>query len=184
MKSVYLFALSVLAVATDSALAQNFQYKISLYADSAQATSIAHDNTPGVLTVFVVHEPTESAVQPLATASMFRIVPSPGFTGVWLAETPSFLFLGTSPTGIIISYTDCVMLPVRVLEVQYTLFGTSEACSYLQVVEHPEQGLSTIDCDFQLQPVVGGKLTINPNETCTPLPVRTSTWGMIKALYR
>lgn len=163
--------------------AESSEYRLRIYSDEAHTSTQANDVGPGVLTLFVVFESTDEADVPFATGSIFRIQSSAGFTGVWLDETSSYTVVGTSPVGVQIGFPHCVALPTRVLSVRYTTFGTSAPCSGLQVVEHPVHGLWGIDCDFQVQVTVGEKLTINPDATCSPVPVRETTWGRIKALY-
>lgn len=181
MKVAVLLSLALLAAARPSS-GQIFQHEISLYADPSHTTTDGYDLAPGVLSVFVVHETTPAASS--GVSSGFRIVSSPGFTGVWLSETPLYFFEGTTPGGIALSYGACVQLPTRLVEVRYTVFGTSAECSYLEVGAHPEHGLVAIDCDFELIPATGGKLSINPNPTCPPVPVESTTWGKVKSLYR
>jgi hypothetical protein len=157
--------------------------QINIYSDANFTSKEALDNVPGTLTVFIVHEPT-----PWTLATWFKITPSNGFTGMWLSETTPFLFLGTSPTGIQIAYGTCLEGPTLVLEVTYSVFGTSEPCSYLEVGAHPEMdcgGPYTEGCPyFEMETGIGGRLTINPTPQCSPAPVEPSTWGRVKALYR
>jgi len=163
---------------------------VSLYADPAHSVKYAHDTAPGVLTVYVVHE-----AQPIipnvsvATSLDFRVSQSSGFTGVWLEESTTHLFLGSSPTGIRFAYGGCLQLPTRVLEIHYSVFGTSDECSYLEVVGHPDEicgsdAICAFDCEFEYHVPIGGRLVINPNAECSPLPVALTTWGKIKSLYR
>jgi hypothetical protein len=159
-------------------------HSIDLYADPTYAITQAFDLTPGTMTVYVVHKATING----ATNSAFRIAASTDFTGVWVEESSPFaLVVGTSPTGIEIGYNFGCMFPsALVLEVVYTMSGTSAECSYLEVVAHPNhpEGLNLPDCSFGLTATPGGKLTINPNETCSMVPTEASTWGRVKSLYR
>jgi hypothetical protein len=162
--------------------------QFNIYSDPAFTSKEAFDTAPATLTLFVVHENPVLADQG-RTYSEFRIVPSVGFTGVWLSETSPFPVIGASPTGIQIGYSYCVSLPALVLEVTYAVFGTSEDCSYLDVVEHPQNMFGedvpvTVDCNFVYFSGTGGRLTVNPTANCPPVPVEPSTWGKVKALYR
>jgi hypothetical protein len=154
---------------------------INLYADADHTSTEAFDLAPGTLTVFVVHEGGSAGV-----AIAFKIAASPGFTGVWLSETSPFVWVfGTSPSGVEIGYAACVQPPVLVLEVKYTVFGTSEECSLLEVVGHPNHfGIDIALCQGINVYADGGRLTVNPTEGCSPVPAEPSTWGKVKALYQ
>lgn len=184
------FAASIVFLMTlvVNARAQPTHY-VSLYADAAHSVRYANDTAPGILTVYVVHE-AEPIIPNVSVASSldFRIAQSPGFTGVWLDESTTHLFLGTSPSGIRFAYGGCLPLPTRVLEVHYTTFGTSEECSYLELVGHPDEicgsnAICAFDCEFQYHVPIGVRLIINPNAECS-VPVASTTWGKIKSLYQ
>jgi len=71
---------------------------------------------------------------------------------------------------------------VIVLSVTYLLPGTSSACSCLRIVPYPgdEPYIVCNGCDFMELPCSGGgSLHVN----CT-VPVESTTWGRVKALYR
>jgi hypothetical protein len=158
--------------------------QINMYSDAAFTSKEAVDVVPGTLTAYVVHERPH---QTDGIAATFKIAPSVGFTGVWLSESSPFLVTGTSPNGIRIAYGGCFDLPVFLLEVSYTVFGTSEDCSYLAVVAAPgedQRGPLVVDCNFDLIVGTGGRLIINSTPQCPPVPVESSTWGRVKALYR
>jgi hypothetical protein len=189
MRTVALVGLLGLLLAANRAFGQiRSSDQVNIYSDPAFTSKEAFDTAPGTLTLFVVHE---NPVLPDQgrTYSEFRITPSVGFTGVWLSETSPFPVIGTSPTGIQIGYGYCVTLPALVLQVTYTVFGTSEDCSRLDVAEHPqnifaEDAPVTVDCNFEFLIGTGGRLTVNPTANCPPVPVESSTWGKVKALYR
>ncbi len=111
---------------------------------------------------------------------------SPGFAGTWVGDNSPFLTFGTSAAGIVIGFENCEVPPFEVLQTTYTLYGTSSPCAFLEVAAHPDypQGLAFPNCYADFTPAIGGRLTINPDGTCPPLPVETSTWGRVKALYR
>ncbi len=182
MKTVFLLIVGVLALASGIAQGQATQYSIGLYADPAHTEKTVYDITPGTLSVFVVHEADRQPA--FSVSSGFRIVASPGFTGVWIGDSPAYPFEGTSPDGIALGYGACISLPIVVMETQYVTFGTSAECSYLDVVAHPVHGLVIIDCDGELRNATGEKLVINPSAGCSPIPVEHLTWGRVKALYR
>src|SRR5436190_20250364 len=76
---------------------------INLYADPGFSVRQAFDTAPGLLKVYVVHENTTGA-----TSSAFRIASSSGFTGTWVSDSSPFTSLGTTQTGIYMSYGACV----------------------------------------------------------------------------
>jgi hypothetical protein len=185
MKLIALVTATLFALTPSPATAQQpGSDQINIYSDAAFRSKDALDVAPGTLTFFVVHE------RPLpldGISAAFKIAPSVGFTGVWLSETSPFLVMGTSPNGIRIAYGGCEDLPVLILEVSYTVFGTSEDCSNLTVIAHPEEdqrGPLIVDCNFDFIIASGGRLIINPTPQCPPVPVESSTWGKLKALYR
>jgi hypothetical protein len=145
--------------------------------------------------------------------AQFRLVPSSGFTGVYLDETHHGIFaLGNSQDGISIFMgcggyvpgTASAFGEVDLLEVRYMTFGTSASCSYLRVEACPggdptgvyEPGLLVWTCAVYAQcyEAGGGKLYVNPNmgggvecmEQCYggTIPAHETTWGQIKELYK
>jgi hypothetical protein len=160
--------------------------RITLYADAASTACTLADDEPRLADVFVVHE--------IGTDNSylvnFRLTASAGFTGAWVEDAlPAGMFaIGTSPDGITIDYRACRTGDASILRVTYQLFGTSSPCSFLQVSAPP--GVDFIeawDCSFWRDDLPGGKLLMNPNETCPceePVPVQETTWGGVKALYR
>jgi hypothetical protein len=182
MKRIVPFLAVFLALAARPVNAQVQQHTINIYSDPAHTSKEAFDLAPGTLTVFVVHEQATGA-----NAVAFRIAASDGFTGVWLSDTSDFFVAGTSPTGVQVGYQSCVGPTVLALEVTYTVFGTSDDCSYLEVAAHPDfdyGGPYIAVCVGYPEVGHGGRLTINPNPSCSPVPVEPSTWGRVKALYR
>lgn len=159
------------------------QHKIALYSDPAHTSTVAIDEVPGELTLYVVLESLRGGA-----AVSFKIAASPGFTGVWLGETSAFLTIGTSQVGMTVSFPAC-HLNTRVLEIRYTLLGTSLTCSTLDVVADPQFDLFggppvVVECDHGYTAAVGGRLTVNADSSCAPVPVAITSWGRIKALYR
>ena len=157
--------------------------RISLYSDPGWSNTVAYDTVPGSLTVYVVHDHTIDGWR----AASFKIDSGAGFTGVWVGETsPYTVTLGTSPTGIDIYYGSCTPLPTHLLTITYQTFGTSAACSYLESAPHPDRPegyIVTTTCSGYHIPSESGRLFINPDSTCTQVPVRTTSWGSIKSLY-
>ena len=156
--------------------------KITLYSDTTFTDSTAVDSTAGVLNVYVVVEGI-----PAATLAMFRIASSPGFTGVWLSDDPKFpLVVGTSKDGIVIAFEACKATPIHILTITYAMDGTSAGGSYVAVVNHPDKTCAMVPDCTAIVPGCGlfsalkGHLLINS----ATVPIRDTTWGRIKALYR
>jgi hypothetical protein len=143
-----------------------------------------------VLEVRIIHK-----LAPEISGSQFMIVASSGFTGTYLGEEypETFCAHGNSRYGISIAYGQCYSSPLNILTVRYLIYGTSEKNSYMEVVAdasspHPYETPVMVDCDDppNLLEAVGGRAYINGDGTfsCTTTPVKITSWGQIKALYR
>jgi len=151
---------------------------LKIFSDAALTESSLDDNTPGIVSFYVVHSGTVGA-----TAARFSTKASPGFTGVWLSDASSFTTVGTSPIDISIGYGVCDFSPLLILTMSYQMFGTSSPCSDLHIA--PANG----------QPcVIGGDMGCFFVEGCIqdlgsihvncPVATEPATWGRVKALYR
>lgn len=162
--------------------------RISLYSDAASTLCALADNEPRLGEMFIVHNVGDVAGN--AYLVRFQLTASAGFTGSWVQDIlpPGMSAVGTSPNGIAINYQACRSGDVSILRVTYQLFGTSSQCSFLQASAYPGiDFIEAMDCSFDSHAVAGGTIVVNPNETCPcpePVPVQTSTWGRVKALYR
>lgn len=178
------FALSILA---NSASAATFGH-VSLYGDAASTECTLTDDQPRTADVFVVHHIGEYVADAYLLA--FRVAASAGFTGSWLQDiVPTGMFaVGTSPDGMTIGYQACRTGDVPVLRITYQLFGTSSPCSSLQVAAYPDIGfIETSNCSFEIFMVEGGSIVVNADDSCPcqmPVPVKQTTWGAVKAIYR
>jgi len=174
----------IISALASSAWAQFGFQKLNLYSDQLHTSTQVYDQVPGLITVYVFQEDQQS--DGYSTAASFTVVSSEEFTGVWLSDTSPFLTLGTSPTGISLSYGGCRPLPIQALEIRYITFGTSSDCSYLEVVKPSDWDFPvTLPCEgFGWNVATGGRLTVNPAPNCTPLPIAPTTWGRIKAMYQ
>ncbi len=180
LKNGVLAVLGCMLLATTGTAQEPPDGTISLYSDSLFTTSEASDTAPGILTVYVVHDKMTTANGHVGT--WFMVSGGGGFTGTLLDETvPHPVFLGSSPSGIIIAFGTCLSQPQHLLTIRYVLSGTSATDSYLQVLPHPDDGRIIVeDCNFWNNPATGGALTVNPSV----VPTEATTWGRIKALYR
>jgi hypothetical protein len=174
--------LTLLVAAASPSKSQPSIDTINIYADAAHTVNHIVDAGPRTVTTYVVHETTSGA-----TSSTFKIVGSVGFTGVWVSETSPFAtVIGTTPNGVEMGYAGCIYPSALLFEVTYMLFGTSNSCSFLEVVKHPNYPfIYSSNCSAdEPGPAKGGKLMVNPDATCTTVRARESTWGRIKSLYR
>jgi hypothetical protein len=99
-------------------------------------------------------------------------------------------------TGTTVSYLDCRLPPYVIGYVSFMYFGGAVGgCDHLRVEAHQgdefygaEETPVVVDCADVTQSASGGKFSFGfPGQfcdTCLPLPVHSTTWGTIKALYR
>lgn len=156
-------------------------HRISIYSDATLSECTLSDASPRVTSVYVA----ETSDQ--ATGLRFGVAADPGFTGVWLAETSPFTTIGNSQTDLSIGFGACMAGQFLVLTIDYQLFGTS-TCSNLSIVAAPGflEPICT-SCLFHEVPCSGlDPLHVNCSGSfdCNPVPVESSTWGRVKALYR
>jgi hypothetical protein len=72
------------------------------------------------------------------------------------------------------------------------LESTPICAGYLEVVGDPTSGsgeVEMVDCQSDIHIADGGRLVVNPDETCSclggdPLRAEMSTWSKVKALYQ
>jgi hypothetical protein len=183
-----LVLLAVILISGGTAMAQGGL--IGLYIDTWGDDCDIYDNGHGIIEVQVVHK-----FAPQAAAAQFSVITSPGFTGAYLGEElPASLLgglFGNSQRGISIAYAECRSSPIHILTMKYYMFGTSARNSYIEVVADPTAkppGIYMVDCAVPfptLYTAVGGRAYINNDGTasCTTTPVRSTTWGGIKAMY-
>jgi hypothetical protein len=159
--------------------------------------SCQQSDGPGIVTVYV-----RTAFSIGTTASRFRVQASPEVTWSYLSETPLFsTFLGDTQVGIAICYDQCLVDQATLVAIQYMAYGTSTICTgHLSIVPHPDaETVDVIDCNGSPSTAITRPLAVggicacpSPHEYpgtaqifgCTPLPVRASTWGAVKSLYR
>jgi hypothetical protein len=187
--------LMVCVIASVSPVAGQYLGALELAGDD-----ICHmpDQSVGVRTVHVYHR-----LNPGSIASRFRLVVDPAVTMTYMSETvqtPSFA--GNTRDGITLCYGSCRLGDVLLVSIEYMALGTSAPCGQIRIVPHPDaETVEAIRCDdgpvatyVQDLYVVGpGGLCGCPSGhafagtpqafTCGPLPVRSKTWGAIKALY-
>jgi hypothetical protein len=155
-------------------------------------------DTPGLTTIYVLHD------SPGATASRFRIQSEPGLTMTYVSEVHYFAqTIGNTQTGITICYGGaCLASSQLLVAITYMRYGTSENCSELLLVPHPDaETVEAMNCNLDAVRTLVRNYSLTTNFSCgcpfvtyfpgeptafdcTPLPVEETTWGRIKAFYR
>jgi len=197
MKTAFLTVLLVAALAGGSFGQAG---SIMLSSDPGATECNLVDGAPGLQYVYVTHGYT-----PGATASQFRINAGGGFNCTFLGFASDFLTLGDPGTGIAVAYGACLPAPITILQIYYFCTGVSETCSWLTVCPGLNSITGTIevvDCGQNKLVGTGGNLWVNSDgyscgclvsssdasptsiNCSAPVPVRDSTWGSIKSLYR
>jgi len=130
-----------------------------------------------------------------ATAIQFAAPVPACWTGaVWLGDVVvTGLQIGNTQDevfGISIGYETCLQLPVYIGYMNFFAAGVAQTCCVYTAVGatgSPSGQIEVVNCDERKWYGVGGELVINPDQTCPcefPIPVRTNTWGAVKALYQ
>jgi len=156
------------------------------------------DVTPGTRTLYIIHR-----FNPGMNAVRFKIQAGPGVTMTYVSETHYFAStIGNTQSGISVCYGTCTLGNQLIASVTYTTYGTSSGCSKMLVVPHPSaQTVEAIKCNGVATRTYVEELVIEHNSGCgcpdthgflgtaqvfgcQPVPVASTTWGAIKALYR
>lgn len=162
-------------------------------------TCVLFDTAPSVRTVHVLHNFNTGT-----TAVRFKIASTPGMTMTYLSDSSDFAHTGSTQTGISVCYGSCTVGSQILVSINYMSNGTSSTCSQILVVPHPAaQTVEAIRCngapvrtlveDLWVTGLSGacGGCPTTPHSfpgaaqafDCTPVPVATTTWGAVKALY-
>lgn len=164
MKSL-IFGLLCIALST-SGVGASVEY-IGLFTDVEGTSCSMQDSTTGVVTLYLVHKDIERESSNIS----FKLVPSPGFTGVWLGdEIRQGIHLGNTRDGVSISYVTCRSGDVLIGTVQYLLSGDSESCAFIEVMPIDSTEviplIAAADCDNRYYPTLGARLYVNSGGTC------------------
>jgi len=162
--------------------------RIQLSADAALTTCEITD-VSGLKTIYIYHINTSGA-----TASQFMVQVDAGVTMSYLSESSLYLKIGTCAgplaTGCAIAYQTCLTGPIQILTLQYFASGTSTPCSEFNIVEDPGAivpGLYVTDCANPPNLLTGlsSKAVVNNDGSCpcSIVPVESTSWGQIKAIY-
>ena len=156
---------------------------IGVYAD-IEGTNCNLTATGGLLYIYTLHLNTDGA-----TAATFKIEYPVGIT--YIADAvpvlgDPFLYIGPSITGVAVAYGSCMSGSFAIMKT--STVGLPANCSYVNVVADPDIGeIEGVDCQsFRFDPApTGGQAIINSDGSCNcNVPVRSETWGGIKALYQ
>lgn len=161
------------------------------------------DQTPGLHTLTIVHKFNTGAV-----ASRFKLEANAGMTMTYVSETHAWpSTVGNMRDGMSVCYGSCQVGDVVLGTITYQGYGTSNSCAQLIVKPHPDaETLDIVTCGnepqlvttahFEVMEDMWGCGTCNIHDPgtsydgdpqvfgCTPVPVRSSTWGAIKAMYQ
>lgn len=103
---------------------------------------------------------------------------------------PPYVKLGNTQdpvTGLLVAFAGCKQLPIHVGTIDHFVTDLSARCCAYEPGPVQDAPLQFADCQFNVHPMGGAGLVVNPDETCpclNPIPVAETTWGKVKALYR
>jgi hypothetical protein len=142
---------------------------ICLYADPQGTQCSISDTAPGLLSVYVIHDPLST---PSGAGAIEFSAPKPDCMvgATWVADSsplPMSSIHGNSQTGITLAYGDCISAPTHVLTVQYMVSGSSQSdCAYA-VIPRPELAvISVVTCGSDYVQAVGGVTYVNSTIAC------------------
>jgi hypothetical protein len=157
---------------------------IGLFADPGGTQCSVSDPGVGEVNVYVIHQGTLGAA-----ASQWRVVSGGGFAMAYAGETWAYPVVGDTRGGASVSYGSCLGAPNLLCTITFLTLGASPPCSYLEVVPDPASAGGTIevvDCASSRLSAPGGRLYVNPNESCPcgqANAVTATDWGRIKAMF-
>jgi len=159
---------------------------ITAFADEAASSCSITDQTIEPFTIYVFHTNFSQMLD-----VYFRVYESPGFHAIYIGESVNGLVsVGDFRNGIGLLYGVCRDGPMLLGTISYQGNGTSEPCSYVDIVGWRASLPLTGDCNFAEYPAPSlGNLYVNPQPgACEPwcdvVTTEPTTWGKVKALYR
>lgn len=160
--------------------------QIGLYFDHpGYSCDCYYDIVVNHITVYVVH-----TLTPGAAASQFMVTFGGGFSCTYTGEDVAFpTVIGSVVGGLSVSYGGCLSSNILIATMNFFCMGTSPVGAYLQVVADPGAptgNVEVVDCNFVKLVGYGGRGYINPEypRCCCISPVKQTSWGDVKALYR
>jgi hypothetical protein len=169
-----------------NAVAQNVG-AVMLHSDAlATSCNITGNPSTGV-TVYVYH-----SFHNGVTLSNFKIEDKgANFTHLADVSQAGTLIIGTADVGASYAYPFCAASDHHFVRVLYNGTGTAGVCSSLEVVPSPLALSGTIEgvtCAFVEATADGSNLTVNcpdiPVQCGRIVPVESTNWGKVKALYK
>jgi hypothetical protein len=157
--------------------------QIGVYSDAGGVNCNLVDNSPGILSVYVV------LTQSLGATGVRFAAPMPAcmIGASWLSDSPCDPPCGNSQTGMTISFGQCLSDDIHVTTISYVVQGTTLDCCLYPVTPDPSTPsgkIEVVDCSSQVLYSTGRVNTINANRTCECAVLdEVSSWGKLKALY-
>jgi hypothetical protein len=175
-----LLLMVVLMLGATMALAQAPNGSIGIFFDNGGASC----NLPssGTVMYYFVH------VNALgATASQWAAPKPACLNGLRLADIPVFAInIGNTNDGVTVGYPACKTGTFHIMTVMYSVTDAT-ACCYFKVIPDPflpSGKIEVPDCDFNMTYGTSGEGILNYGPTCNcNVPVESTTWGQMKALY-
>ena len=161
---------------------------VGIFSDQEGMQCNIFDNGPTTFSVYVVHIHWNGVSGIRFTAAVPECA-----TGVsWQSDVPSFAATtGNSQTGVTVSYgSGCVYsLLTTVLRINLLGSGTTPDCCVFQAEPFPgDPVIEVVDCRQNLLEAYPNVSTINGNffncDCEAWIPVRSQSWGAIKAIYK
>jgi len=177
MKRSVLIVLAFMLFAS-VAFAQNGS--IMIFSDLEGSNCNWADGGPAVQPVYVWH-----MYSPGATASEWQLNGPASWSH--LGDNSEFaLTIGTSISGVSVSYGACLSANFLLMTVNFFGSGIEAPCTLFGIVAAPgKPGIQVIDCSDGRAFPPGGAGIVNSDGTCDcDVPVDETTWGGIKALYQ
>jgi hypothetical protein len=182
LMSMKRLAIMILAAISIPSAAFTWAGAIGVFSDAAGTNCNVYDTPDGYIPLYIYHTYSTGA-----KGSEFKLVVPAGWTH--LGDIPAFEgTVGTPLEGVSIDYVTCRTGNFFVYQCSFLGDGSTPACSEtaVQIVPSPNAstgGLQGIDCTDKIVPLGTYSPVVNNDGTCPLVPVETTTWGGIKALY-
>ena len=158
---------------------------IGLYVDNPTFVQCTYaDVAPALVPVYAVHQ-----LCPGATASQWMVITGGGFNCTYTGEIIHMpTSIGTTQSGLSVAYGACLASPILLVTINYFCMGTNPTCAYIEVVPDPGSPtgmIEIVDCAYVKHIGSGNAIYFNHDASCDCYdPVKSSSWGGVKALYR
>jgi len=153
------------------------------WGDAQATTSYIYDDTPGLLSVYIVQLTYSEGM----TASQFAAPKPACFQAQYLSDTTVFpVTIGSSQTGVAVGYGACLTGAIHVLTMNFFAQGLTGECCFYTTVAHPgipSGEIEAVNCNNEIVFLNGGIGVINPDGRFCGTPVVPTTWGKIKTIF-